>query len=158
MNRDEQQTPTKTVLVAGSPLRVTKQHIERLLEGVGYHTHLVPGTTTILATAVMPSGFTLATAEAACHDPADFKLQQGIEIAITKARALATAALWTLEVYRLKQTLHEIKHEHGREAIERMRATVQPSGDLDAPGKRRNCGCIGGDQAACTFPPGQGCA
>lgn len=150
MNRDEQQTPTKIVVVGGNALSLTRQHVARLLEGVSYHTHVVPGTTTILATAIMPSGFTLATAESRCLNAADFNLQMGIEVAITKARALAHDALWQFEGYRLKQALHEIKHDHGREAIERMRATVQPSGEVDQRTNRRACGCsLGVDQSLC---------
>jgi hypothetical protein len=127
MSHNEQK-PAKEVIVigCGTSLRVTRQIIEKLLEGVSYHTHLVPGTTTILATAIMPSGFTLGTAESACLVPEDFKLQQGIEIAIAKARALAVDALWQFEGYRLKQTMHELKQDHGRDAIERMRESVKP--------------------------------
>jgi hypothetical protein len=149
MNHAVPSIETKIADLGLTAPRITQSHIAKLLEGVGYHTHVIPGTTTILATAIMPSGFTLATAESACVSPENFNLQLGLEIAITKAKALATDALWKLEGYRLKQTMHEIKHDHGRAAIESMRATVQPSCDLDAPGKRRDCDCVGG-ALACT--------
>lgn len=148
MNRDEQQTPTKIAVLGGGALGVTKQHIAKLLESVGYHTHVVPGTTTILATAIMPSGFTLATAESRCLNAEDFTLQMGIEVAITKAKALAHDALWQFEGYRLKQTLHEIEHDHGRAALDRLRATVQPAAH------RHACGYLDSDPSACDCPGG----
>lgn len=125
MNRADTQNPTRIAVIGASASIVTREHIARLLDGVGYHTHVVPGTTTILATAIMPSGFTLATAESRCLNSDDFNLQLGIEVAITKARALALDALWQFEGYRLRQTMHEIKHDQGREAIDRMRASVK---------------------------------
>lgn len=148
MNRDEQQIETKIAALGLTAPRITPQHIAKLLEGVGYHTHVIPGTTTILATAIMPSGFTLATAESACVSPENFNLQLGIEIAITKAKALAADALWKLEGYRLKQTMHEIKHDHGRAALDRLRATVQPAADRPA------CGYLDSDPSACECPGG----
>jgi len=148
MNRDDQNIETKIAALGLNAPRITPQHIAGLMAGVAYHTHVVPGTTTILATAIMPSGFTLATAESACVSPENFNLQLGIEIAITKAKALATDALWKLEGYRLKQTMHEIKHEAGQVAISRMRASVatdkQPS----------TCGHLANDPAACACPGG----
>lgn len=150
MNRNEQQTPTKIAVLGCGALGVTKQLIAKLLEDVGYHTHVIPGTSTVLASAVMPSGFVLATAESIGASPDNGTWQLAIEVAITKAKALAFAELWKLEDYRLKQTMHEISRDHGREALGRLRATVQPAGDLDARTNRRACGCsVGAAQAYC---------
>jgi hypothetical protein len=148
MNRDDQNIETIIAALGLNAPRITPHHIAGLMAGVTYHTHLIPGTTTILATAIMPSGFTLATAESACVSPENFNLQLGIEIAITKAKALATDALWKLEGYRLKQTMHEIKHEAGQAAIDRMRATVSP--EKAAP----TCAAISDDPSACACPGG----
>ncbi|ASN72217.1 hypothetical protein 3S15_30 [uncultured Caudovirales phage] len=148
MTPAEQQIETKIVSLGLTAPRITPQHIHKLLEGVNYHTHVIPGTTTILATAIMPSGFTLATAESACVSPENFNLQLGIEIAIRKAKDAAIDALWKLEGYRLKQTMHEIKQEAGQAALDRMRATVA------ADKQASTCGHLSGDPSACACPGG----
>lgn len=148
MTPAEQQIETKLARLAQSGHRITMQHIHKLLEGVKYSTHLIPGTTTILATAIMPSGFVLATVDSACADPDEFNLATGIEIAITKAKGAAINALRSLELYRVRQTLHEIQQEAGQAAIDRMRATLAT--DKGTP----VCGHLANDPSACDCPGG----
>lgn len=144
MTPAEKQVETKIANLGLSAPRITPQHIDALMKGVTYSTHHVPGTTTVLATAIMASGFTLVTAESASASPENFRLQLGIELAISKAERLARDELWKLEGYRLKQTMHEIRQDVGRNAIAQARETLKasPAADaVDAP-----C-CIG---PACT--------
>lgn len=148
MTPAEQQIETKIARLGQSGPRITAQHIHKLLEGVKYSTHLVPGTTTILATAIMPSGFVLATVDSACADPAEFNLVTGIEIAITKAKGAAITALRSLELYRVRQTMHEIRQEAGQDAIDRMRATLAADKQLSG------CGYLSDDPSACACPGG----
>jgi hypothetical protein len=148
MNRDDQSIETVLASLNETPARISAQHIHSLLAGVKYSTHLVPGTTTILATAIMPSGFVLATVSSACAVEQEFNLQMGIEIAINKAKGAAIAALQQLETYRLKQTMHEIRQEAGQTAIDRMRATVSPAKPASG------CGHLDDSPSACDCPGG----
>ena len=128
MTPAEQQLETKIASLGLNAPRITPQRVDELMAGVQYSTHLVPGTTTVLATAIMPSGFTLCTVESACASPANFKLQLGIEIAIRKATDKARDELRRLEAYRLSQTLHEIKQGNGERALETIRETIASGG------------------------------
>lgn len=90
--------------------RVTPATINALMSNVAYTTHIVPGTTTTLATAVMGNGFTLATSESACASPQNFNAELGAKAAIDKVKIAARDKLWELEGYRLKRSLEE-KHQ-----------------------------------------------
>jgi len=145
MTPAEHQVETKIANLGLTAPRITAQEIDALMKDVTYHHHLIPGTTTILATAIMPSGFTLATGESACASPENFNLKLGIEIAIGKAERLARDELWKLEGYRLKQTMHEIHQTLGRNAIKQARDSLGGSA-ASKPGPPSPC-CVG---ASCT--------
>ncbi len=81
--------------------RITPEHIESLMDKVEYRVHVVEGTTTTQATALL-DGFSLAIGVTACVDPANFNAQLGAKYAIEKARDLASDKLWELEGYALK--------------------------------------------------------
>lgn len=84
--------------------KVTAQRIDELMQKVTYHTHIVPGTTTTLATAMLAVGnvnFTLATEFTACVDPRNFNAEKGAKYAIEKASETARNKLWELEGYAL---------------------------------------------------------
>lgn len=104
--------------------RITPAMIEELLDRVTYSTQVVPGTTTTLATAVAGCGFLLCTAEHHCPSPENFNPALGIEIAITKAKALARDRLWLLEEYRLSQALHESRKGSATQALGQIRAVL----------------------------------
>lgn len=90
--------------------RVTPAQIDALMADVTFHTHVIPGTTTTVATAIMSNGFTLATAFSACADPANFDAEIGVEIAVSKARVTARDKLWELEGYALKKEIESLKN------------------------------------------------
>lgn len=104
--------------------RVTPAMIEDLLQGVTYSTHVVPGTITTLASAVMPNGFVLCTVHSAAASPENFNPSLGIEIAINKASAAAREKLYEFEGYRLKQALHEVRTERASQATAQIRALL----------------------------------
>lgn len=81
--------------------RVTKEHIDRLMDHVIYMTHQPDGTTTTLVHAFLNGTFKLATGEAACIDPANFRADLGERMALAKAQAAARDKLWELEGYAL---------------------------------------------------------
>ncbi|MGL4265048.1 MAG: Gp49 family protein [Afipia sp.] len=87
--------------------RITPAQIDALVEQLSFHTSVIPGTTTTLASAINPSGFEIVTASAGCVSPENFNESLGRNHAIAKAKASARNELWRLEGYRLKQNLFE---------------------------------------------------
>lgn len=85
-----------------SARRVRIEQIDQLMDGVRYETHVVPGTTTTIATAIAANGFTLATEVSACASPANFDEDIGIQIAVGRCEKAARDELWKLEGWRLK--------------------------------------------------------
>lgn len=85
--------------------RITPEQIDALMVGVTYHTHVIPGTTTTVATAIAANGFTLAIGMTACADPANFNEEFGAKYAIRDAESKARGELWKLEGWRLKRHL-----------------------------------------------------
>ncbi|MGK4476331.1 Gp49 family protein [Aeromonas molluscorum] len=81
---------------------ITPEQIDGLMAGVTYHTQVIPGTTTTVATAIAANGFTLAIGMTACADPANFNAEFGAKYAIRDAESKARAELWKLEGWRLK--------------------------------------------------------
>ncbi|WP_368880707.1 Gp49 family protein [Shewanella algae] len=79
--------------------------IQSLLATVICHCHIIEGTTTTVATAMLPMGegnhFTLATAISGCADPQKFDPALGEKYATEKVMARANEKLWELEGYRL---------------------------------------------------------
>lgn len=82
--------------------RITPDRIDALMAGVSYHVHIIPGTTTTLATAIAANGFTLAIGMTACADPDNLNAELGAKYAIKDAEAKARNELWKLEGWRLK--------------------------------------------------------
>lgn len=86
--------------------KVTAERIDDLMEQVTFSTHVVPGTTTTIATAMLQIGavnFTLANEFTACVDPRNFNAALGAKYAIEKASEAAREKLWELEGYALAQ-------------------------------------------------------
>lgn len=93
--------------------RVTESQIAELMRRVRYASHVVPGTTTTLATAFIAMGpvkFTLSNEYTACVDPRNFNADKGAQFAIEKAQRSARTALWQLEGYALAK-LYESKED-----------------------------------------------
>ncbi len=88
--------------------RVTKEQIDALVDSLIFKTHLVEGTTTTVAVAILPSGFTAAVAESACASPENFDADLGVKIAISRATDRARNKLWELEGYRLAAELNNV--------------------------------------------------
>ena len=89
--------------------RVPKEHIDMLMEHVQYKTHIVEGTTTTVAVAVLPMGsvdFTLAIESMVCVDKSNFNAALGAKYAIEKAAESARNKLWELEGYVLALCIH----------------------------------------------------
>ena len=87
--------------------RVTKEQIDNLMNQVEYHTCVISGTTTTIATAILPIGiskFTLAMTKSACVDPRNFNAQLGAKYAIQDCVNAARDKLWELEGYHLAKT------------------------------------------------------
>lgn len=85
--------------------RVTAAQIDAMMKQVWVHTHVVPNTTTTVATAILvPSGFTLGVAFSACVSKANFDEELGAKIATGKVEAIAKDKLWELEGYLLSAT------------------------------------------------------
>lgn len=82
--------------------RVTAEQIDELLRGVTFHTYVVPGTTTTIATAIAANGFTLSTGLSGCASPENFNADLGAKYAIRDAESKARQELWKLEGWRLK--------------------------------------------------------
>lgn len=104
--------------------RITPAMIDELMREVTFSTHVVPGTTTTVATAIDGAGFTLCTVPSACASPENFNPALGIEIAITKARDAARAELWKLEGYRLKRALHDARSTNSTKALAQIREVL----------------------------------
>ena len=86
--------------------KVTAARIDELMQQVTFSTHIVPGTTTTIATAMLQVGavkFTLANEFTACVDPRNFNAELGAKYAIEKATESARNKLWELGGYSLAQ-------------------------------------------------------
>ena len=87
-----------------SDIRVTKEQIDAIMDGVVYYVHHIPGTTTTIATAFDTDGFSLAVGLSACVDPANFNAELGEKYAREDAAKKAERKLWELEGYRLAKS------------------------------------------------------
>lgn len=88
---------------------VTSAMIEALLATVECKTHIVEGTTTTVAVAMLPIGeakFTLSTAISGCADPRKFNADLGAKYAIEKVMTQAKEKLWELEGYCLAKEIN----------------------------------------------------
>lgn len=87
--------------------KVTDEQIESIMAGVTYHTYLVPGTTTTICVAILPSGYTITNGISSCVDPDNFNEQVGQEYAMQDATEKARDALWEMEGYVLMKALSQ---------------------------------------------------
>ena len=87
--------------------RVTPEQIDALVEKLSFHTYVIPGTTTTVASAIDPQGFVVALGTAAAVSAANFNEAIGRNHATAKAKAAARDELWKLEGYRLSKNLCE---------------------------------------------------
>ncbi len=85
--------------------RVKVDEIEALYNSLIVKTHVFEGTTTTVALAILPNGFTVAMAKSACISPENFDADIGRRIATERALEKARKALWDFEGYRLKASL-----------------------------------------------------
>lgn len=143
MTPDEQQVETKIASLGLTAPRITPQRIDGLVESLTFDIHHIPGTTTILASAFLPSGFHVVTGSSVAVSPSNFRYDLGVEIAIKKARELAREKLWELEGYMLKQTVHQLRGLNAADALDEIRATLE-----------KRCGAVSGDASACACPGG----
>lgn len=111
-------------LEAGGVQCVTPEQINKLLERVTYSTHIIPGTTSVMAAAIAPGGHVLCVVEKAYQSGAAFNPALAIEMAICKAKGEARAKLWEMEEYRLSQTLYESRQSVAVTALELARAVL----------------------------------
>ncbi len=85
--------------------KVASERIEELTKTFEYFVYVIEGTTTTVASVVlpMPNGtkFSLAQESSACVDPSEFDEEKGAKIACAKARRIAVDKLWDLEGYAL---------------------------------------------------------
>ncbi|WP_248769656.1 Gp49 family protein [Pseudomonas sp. MWU12-2345] len=108
--------------------RVTPAMVEEVLAMVAYDTRVIPGTTTTIAVAILPSGFVLATGMSACAARENFNPALGIEMAISKARDAAREAIWKFEGYRLSQALYEVRQGVAGSALRQIRSVLSVKG------------------------------
>lgn len=106
MNTDEKIENEIQALGLTAP-RVTPDRIQRLMHTISLKGHHHEGTTTTVATAFLPNGFSLATEISACASPENFNRELGLNIAMDKATASAKEHLWELEGYHLKELLEK---------------------------------------------------
>jgi hypothetical protein len=106
MSNDQSLEQQITALGLTAP-RITPDQIDALVEQLSFHTYLIPGTTTTLASALNPAGFEVATVSANVSIAAEFSESVGRNNAIAKAKTAARNELWKLEAYRLKQNIYQ---------------------------------------------------
>ncbi|MNJ43916.1 hypothetical protein D3C77_389420 [compost metagenome] len=121
----EQQVEQRIAVLGLSAPRVTPAMIDALVESLTFDTHYIPGTTTVVATSLLPSGFTVTTTKSASASPDNFNLALGIEIAIGKCKDESRQKLWELEGYRLKQALHEQSVDIAADSVRTIRANLE---------------------------------
>lgn len=124
------------VLEPGRVPCVTPEQIDKLLDRVTYSTHIVPGTTTVIATALAPSGFVLCVVEKSCPSRVPFNPSLAIEQAIGKAQGKAREKLWELEEYMLSQALYESRHSVAAAALEQLNEVLGRDVPCRAPASK----------------------
>lgn len=87
-----------------SDIKVTKEQIDAIMDGVTYYVHRIPDTTTTIAVAFDKDGFSLGIGMSACVDPANFNAELGEKYACEDASKKAESKLWELEGYRLAKS------------------------------------------------------
>lgn len=88
--------------------KVEASTLDKLMDQVTVSTHIVEGTTTTVATAMIRVGkvnFTLCNEFTACVDPRNFNAELGAKYARLKALEVARNKLWELEGYALAKEM-----------------------------------------------------
>ena len=88
--------------------RITVDDIEKLMTEVTYKCHVIEGTNTTIAAAILPIGEKMFTLDFGMSSPAsnaNFNAALGEEAAIKEAVIKARNKLWELEGYRLAHSL-----------------------------------------------------
>ncbi len=106
MSNDQSLEQQITALGLTAP-RITPDQIDAMVEALSYHTYVIPGTTTTVASAIDPLGFVVAIDSASSVSAENFNEVFGRNAAISKAKAAAKKELWKLEGYRLSKNLHQ---------------------------------------------------
>lgn len=121
----EQQVEQRAAVLGLTAPRVTPAMIDALVESLTFDTHYISGTTTVVATSVLPSGITIASTMSASASAENFNLALGIEVAIGKCKEDSRKKLWELEGYRLKQALHEQSVDIAADSVRTIRANLE---------------------------------
>ncbi len=87
-----------------TPIRVTPEQIDAILDDCTLYVTHIPDTTTTIAVVFDKDGFSLAVGHSACVDPANFDEEKGAESACKDATAKAREKLWELEGYLLAKS------------------------------------------------------
>lgn len=88
--------------------RVMPATINAMVASLTFKVHRFEGTTTMVALALLPSGFSVGMGQSACASPENFNAEIGEKIAVDNARDAARQKLWELEGYVLKRDLTAI--------------------------------------------------
>jgi len=139
----EQQVEQRIAVLGLSAPRVTPAMIDALVESLTFDTHYIPGTTTVVATSLLPSGFTVTTTKSASASPENFNLALGIEIAIRKCKDESRQKLWELEGYRLKHALHEQSESIAADSMRTIRANLEKADSMLNGAADRRAECTG---------------
>ncbi|WP_395593038.1 hypothetical protein AB4P93_00175 (plasmid) [Pseudomonas sp. B26140] len=127
MTSTDNQVVQKVAIISTGVARVDANIVNALCESLSYDTHFIKGTTMVVATSVLPSGFVVAVETSASSAPEDFSLQRGIEVAIAKCRAASRQRLFELEAYRLKQQQHAEGQAIAHKVLAEIRAKLSPA-------------------------------
>jgi hypothetical protein len=106
MSNDQSLEQQITALGLTAP-RITPAQIDAMVDALGYHTYVIPGTTTTVAAAIDKTGFVVSTGFARSIASSNFDEVFGRNTAIGRAKSAAREALWELEGYRLRRNLAE---------------------------------------------------
>lgn len=85
--------------------RVMPKTIDAMVASLTFKTHRFEGTTTMVALALLPNGFSVGMGQSACASPENFNAEVGEKIAVDNARDAARQKLWELEGYVLKREM-----------------------------------------------------
>ncbi len=91
-------------------MKVSFEHINKLIGQCEFSFHVVEGTTTTACWVILPNGFQIGYGESACVDPTNYNQELGERYAFERAEADATNNLWKLEGYLLAVTGNTSDH------------------------------------------------
>ena len=118
------QVEIKPLLAAeAQPIDMAK--VCALVDSLSFDTHYVKGTTTVVATSVLPSGFVVATESFAGNPNEVFNLVNVIEVAISKCRIASKDFLMRNQLFEHKQALHEQRSAIAADSVRTIRANLE---------------------------------